>query len=126
MNENELVGLEPLDPGWDDPGYWEGFRRTVLDRARGELARRRELVRLTVPGVLSSWSRGLMPVALAAAAIAAFMIVSERRVEPEPVPLALEDILSEETRGGPFASVMDGTTEWAPAAFMTLVEEEVP
>ena len=126
MNENELHTLKPLDPGRDDPRYWEGFRRAVLDRARSELARRRETLRLTVPGVLSSWSRGLVPVALAAAAMAAFMIASERRVEPEPVPLALEDILSEETRGGPFASVMDGTAEWAPAAFMTFVEEELP
>ena len=126
MNENEFRGLKPLDPAWEDPGYWEGFRRAVVDRARSELARRRETLRLTVPGVLSSWSRGLMPVALAAAAIAAFMIVSEGRVQSDPVPLALEDILNEETRGGPFASVMEGTAEWAPAAFMSLVEEELP
>ena len=125
MNRDEgIQDLRALDPATEDPGYWAGFRTAVLSRAVGELARRRELARLTVPGLLSSWSRSLIPVSLAAAAIAAFMVSYERASESEAAPIALEELFLEETREGPFNAVMEGTMEVAPAAFLSMVEGE--
>ncbi|MGI9627187.1 MAG: hypothetical protein ACR2QM_10160 [Longimicrobiales bacterium] len=128
MNKDErLEALLGLDPEAQDAGYWVEFRRQVLDRAVGELARRREQVRLSIPGVLSGWSRSLIPVSLAAAVIAGIMVMSERQAVDAPVPLALEELSRAETEDGPFDDVMEGTIDWAPtAAFMTLVEGEVP
>lgn len=117
--------LRALDPESRDAGYWSGFRRGVMDRAMGELARRREAVRLTIPGVLSGWSRSLIPVSIAAAAVAGFMVLAERASQPDPPPLALEEILNEETEGGAFDAVMDENRDWAVPAFMTLVEGDV-
>lgn len=125
MDERE-GRLRALDPGFDDPGYWTEFRRTVMERARIELARRREMVRMTVADVLSAWSRSLIPTALAAAGIVTFTIVSERGVEQDLPPLALEEILTAEESDGLFTAVVDGTADWAPTAFMTLVEENRP
>jgi len=124
-NHDRNEGLRALDPGFQDASYWSGFRRAVMDRAMGELARRREVVRLTVPGVLSGWFRSVMPVSIAAAAIAGFMVLKEQASEPPSAPLALEEILREETQGGPFDAVMDETLEWAPVAFMTMVEGDL-
>lgn len=125
-NEERFEAIRNLDPAREDPGYWVGFRKQVLERAMGELARRRERVRMSVPVVLSAWSRSLIPVSLAAAIIAGIMVISERRVSEDPVPLALEELSRAETEDGPFDDVMEGTMDWAPAAFMTLVEGEVP
>lgn len=126
MNDRE-DRLRFLDPGFDDPGYWTEFRRTVMQRARSELARRRDMVKTTVADVLSAWSRSLIPTALAAAAVATFVILSERGVEADTTPLALEEeLLATETTDGLFTAVLDGTTDWAPTAFMTLVEENRP
>ncbi|NNM31727.1 MAG: hypothetical protein HKO53_01590 [Gemmatimonadetes bacterium] len=121
---NEERNFSPLDPGWDDPGYWTAFRASVMDRARLELARRREAIRLTVPTVLFGWSRGLVPAALAAAAIAGFMVVSEQGAAVDPEPLALEDIVSEEAEA--MRAFLDEASDWAPTAFMALVEGERP
>ena len=122
MNEERNFG--PLDPGRDDPGYWTGFRNTVMERARLELARRREAMRLTVPTVLFGWARGLVPAALAAAAIAGFMVVSEQGVTLDPEPLALEDIVSEDAQA--IEAFLEQGTDWAPTAFMAVVEGERP
>ena len=110
----------PMDPGWDDPGYWSAFRTSVMERARYELTRRREAARLTVPAVLFRWSRGLVPATLAAAAIAGFMVISEGSTVTHPEPLALEDIVSEESQA--LGAVLDQDSEWAATAFMALVE----
>lgn len=91
-----------------------------MERARHELARRKEAARLTVPAVLFGWSRGLVPATLAAAAIAGFMVVSEGGTVADPEPLALEDMISDPSQD--LGAVLDQETEWAPTAFMALVE----
>lgn len=64
-----------LDPGWDDPRYWDRFQERTLALAEPELARRRRaLERLTVSDVVTSWSRTVVPVAMAAAAAAVMVL----------------------------------------------------
>ncbi|NIP94457.1 MAG: hypothetical protein GWO24_13840, partial [Akkermansiaceae bacterium] len=94
---DEAVDLGALDPGHEDSGYWSRFHSAVMARATWELARRREQVRLTVPGVLSSWSRRLIPAALVAAGIAALVVMNEARTVAEDMsaPVALEEALSD-------------------------------
>ncbi len=115
--------LAVMDPGHDRPGYWDRFRAAVLKRAAFELARRRRLARESVGAVLSGWSRRLIPVAAAAAAIAAFLVGSEVRqaVDSAP-PLLLEDVLANEVEDGAFQAVMSGREPANPVAFMALVE----
>jgi hypothetical protein len=84
--------LGVLDPGEDAPSYWVDFKRAALLAARPELARRRRLAEVTVSEVVSSWSRALVPVAMMAAATAAFLLVRSRDAGPF---LRLEEALSE-------------------------------
>jgi len=82
--------LGEVDPGRADATYWLRFHRSTVDGARFELARRRREAELTVVEVVSSWSRALLPVALAAAAAAGIMLA---RAE---VPVAEHHLLVEE------------------------------
>ena len=128
-NDDRLDALNVLDPERDDPGYWVRFHRVVVDRAVLELARRREMARATISGVLSGWSRSLIPVGLAAAAIALFMVLSEGRSDlagVEAQPLALEEVLDDDVEESSFRAVTTGTTDATVEAFMTAVEEDVP
>ncbi len=85
--------LGELDPGRDDATYWLHFHGDVVEAARFELARRRREAELTVVGVVSSWSRALVPVALAAAAVAGIML-AEPDVDRGAPPMMMEEILS--------------------------------
>lgn len=118
--------LAVMDPGHDRPGYWDRLRALVLERAAFELARRRRLARESVRTVLSGWSRSLIPVAVGAAAVAAFLVGSEVRqaVDSAP-PLLLEDVLASEVEDGAFQAVMSGREPASPVAFMALVEGNV-
>lgn len=119
--------LQSMDPGYERPGYWDRLRTTVMERASSELERRRRLARESVAGILSGWSRSLIPVAAAAAAIAAFLIGSEvRQAADTSPPLLLEDILANEVGDGAFQAVMSGRAPASPVAFMALVEGDVP
>lgn len=115
-----------MDPESDRPGYWDRLRALVLQRAAFELARRRRLARESVRTVLSGWSRSLIPVAVGAAAVAAFLVGSGVRqaVDPSP-PLLLEDVLASEVADGAFQAVMSGREPASPVAFMALVEGNV-
>ena len=116
-----------MDPEYDHPGYWDRLRGTVVARASFELARRRRLARESVATVLSGWSRSLIPVAVAAAAIAAFLVGSEvRRAADTTALLLLEDVLASEVGDGPFQAVMSGRAPANPVAFMALVEGNAP
>ena len=66
--------LEWVDPASADPNYWLRFQSWVLKGAAPELARRRLMTNLTVGDVLVGWSRAVIPPAVAAAAIAAFIL----------------------------------------------------
>lgn len=118
--------LAVMDPGHDRPGYWNRLRAAVLKRAAFELARRRRLARGSVGAVLSGWSRSLIPVAAAAAAIAAFLVGSEvRQAADSAPPLLLEDVLANEVEDGAYQAVMSGREPANPVAFMALVEGNV-
>jgi len=67
--------LETLDPASHDPNYWFRFHGRVMAGAGSELARRRMMANLTVVDVLVSWSRTVVPTAMLAAAVAAFLLV---------------------------------------------------
>lgn len=88
MNEGRH-GLDPyapdlggLDPGRDDPTYWYRFQARVMEAALPELARRRRMGRTTMVDVMSSWSRLVAPVALAAAAMA-LVFLADSGASPE-------------------------------------------
>lgn len=84
--------LQSLDPADHDPQYWLRFRSWVMTEAVDELARRRMMVELTVGDVLASWSRALVPTALAAA-IAAVALTSG---QPAQEAVGVEELLVEE------------------------------
>jgi len=90
----ELSGkLSALDPAAEDPGYWGRFRASVMSEAARALAQRRLIADLTVADVLQSWSRAVVPAALAAA-MAGLMLLRTgstevpATIEPEAVPVA--------------------------------------
>lgn len=130
-NGDSANGLRPLlvvmDPEYDRPGYWGRLRNRVMERAAFELARRRRIARESVAAVLSGWSRSLIPVAVAAAAIAALLVGGEVRQAAEHIaPLALEDVLANEVEDGALQAVMSGRDPANPVVFMALVEGNVP
>ena len=79
QDDNRVNGLEVLDPGYDRPGYWRSRRAAIMERVAFELARRRTAARESVAAVLTGWSRSLIPVGVAAAAIAAVLVTAEAR-----------------------------------------------
>ena len=119
--------LRIMDPEHDSPGYWNRFRESVMERAAFELARRRTIARESVAAVLSGWSRSLIPVAAAAAVVAAFLVGSEvRHAADAAPPLALEDVLASEVEDGVLQTVVNGQAPASPVAFMALVEGNTP
>lgn len=73
----EDPSFEALDPGWTDPGYWARFQERTLALVEPELVRRRRVgERITVSEVVTSWSRALVPVAMAAAAVAVTVLLA--------------------------------------------------
>ncbi|MYA10138.1 MAG: hypothetical protein F4087_04095 [Gemmatimonadetes bacterium] len=126
MEDNDRVtALEVLDPGHERPGYWGRFRTRILENAAFELARRREVARVSVAAVLSGWSRSLIPVAAAAALIASIMIANEARQQAEPAPrLVLEDMLGGALGASSFQAALGVGVQPNTAAFMTFVEED--
>jgi len=129
-NGDPANGLRPLlvvmDPEYDRPGYWGRLRTRVMERAAFELARRRRIARESVAAVLSGWSRSLIPVAVAAAAITALLVGGEVRQAADIPPLALEDVLANEVEDGALQAVMRGRDPANPVVFMALVEGNVP
>lgn len=65
--------MTELDPGISDSGYWDRFRFHIMSKAAAELARRRA-AGVTIGDVLEKWSRTLVPLAAAAAAVALILI----------------------------------------------------
>lgn len=106
-----LVGgwLAEVDPGRDDPTYWMRFHRSVEAGSRMELRRRRRENELSVVGVMSTWSRAVVPAALAAATIAGFLLVRSGPVQDRDV--LVEDVIS---LGMPHPVADDGEPEEEP------------
>lgn len=105
MKEDEIgrdsrlsEALRVLDPASDDPGYWLRFHAGVMAAAREELARRRMLADVTVSELVTAWGRMLVPTAVLAAAVAAFLLF-QPGAAPRPAsvtPLALEELFEQE------------------------------
>jgi hypothetical protein len=91
------VQLRVLDPSQGDPSYWVRFRNWVMTDASSELARRRLAVELTVEGLLESWSRAVIPVALAAA-VATIALMQSPQADDTKVSVAIgvEELLVRE------------------------------
>lgn len=87
------AALSQVDPGRRDAAYWMRFHRSVLHSARFELARRRRDAELTVVGVVSSWSRALLPVAMAAA-VAAGLMLARSEVPVAETHILMDEVLS--------------------------------
>jgi len=127
MNKRDRIdALKPMDPGYEDPGYWVRFRAEVLRRTAFELARRRQAARESVEAVLSGWSRRLIPVALAASVAGALLVgqamAGREEADDPPRALALEELMEEEVGDRFFQAVISGETHASPGVFMTLVE----
>ena len=69
--------LSVLDPGLDDPGYWPRFLSLVMERASGELSRRRLAAEVGVTDLLQSWSVPVLRAALVAAVIAGVLLLRD-------------------------------------------------
>ncbi len=75
LGQRDDLGV--LDPGLDDPGYWSRFLSVVMERAAGELTRRRFAAEVGVGDFLQSWSVPVMRAALIAAAIAGVLLLRD-------------------------------------------------
>jgi hypothetical protein len=85
--------LQFLDPAADDANYWLRFRAWVMKSATAELARRRLMAELTMGDVVTSWSRAVVPTALAAAAVAGLVLLRGPGMTVTPVPVGVEELL---------------------------------
>ncbi len=87
--------LAVLDPGLDDPGYWPRFLSVVMERASGELSRRRLAAEVGVTDLLQSWSVPVIRAALIAAAVAGLLLLRDGSATPlgveEALTMELED-----------------------------------
>ncbi len=109
--------LEALDPSTVEPSYWFLFHRGVMTSLAGELERRSRLAALTVSDVLVSWSRTLVPAAMLAAAVAAFLLLGP--FGGSPLPVGVDELLADgigvpapiTTEGG------DGVVSFAAESF---------
>ncbi len=128
MQDNDRISeLGHLDPGRDRPGYWREFRAEIMERVAFELARRRAAARESVAAVLTGWSRSLIPVAVAAAAIAAVLVATEARRDAQPEPqLVLQDIFGVDPGEPAFESPPPANATASAGAFMALVEGGAP
>lgn len=99
MNQLEpKVPLDVLDPERDDPGYWDRFQARVLEAVAPVLAERRR-ERITVGDVMLSWSRLVLPLAAAAAALG--VLIPRVALQDEVVAVAgVEDVIGVPADGG--------------------------
>ena len=96
-DEELAVQLRSLDASQGDPSYWVRFRNWVMTDAASELARRRLAVELTVEDLLESWSRAVIPVAMAAA-VATITLMQSPQADDTKVSVAIgvEELLVRE------------------------------
>ena len=111
--------LAPIDPGRADDIYWPRFHRTVMARARDELARRRAAAELTISQLVSSWGRTLVPTAAAAAVAGGFFLVRPPAPHVDAGVIAVEEELVQGIEGPTIPEVLesDGFSETGGAVF---------
>ncbi len=127
-NEDRIDALTVLDPGRDNPGYWNRIGARIMDRVAFELARRRAAARASVAQTLCRWSRSLIPAAVAAAVIAALWAASNswRTPTPPEARLVLQDMLGETADESGFEALLVNDRTGSAGAFMALVEGAAP
>jgi len=110
----QAPNLAVLDPGLDDPGYWPRFLSLVMERASGELSRRRLAAEVGVTDLLQSWSVPVMRAALIAAVIAGVLLLRDGPATTlgveEALTMGLEDrtlpdFMAQPQGGDPFLLV---------------------
>ena len=115
--EDRVQELQVVDPGAQDGLYWARFHRDVMNRAIAELARRRDMMQLTMSEALTGWARLVVPAAAVAAAVAAVFLVQQPGIGTDQV--IVEDILDVPS------SIEDGEAEpdFTPTLSATAVAE---
>jgi hypothetical protein len=122
MNDlGDRLPMEALDPGASDPRFWARFHGRVMEQAQPELGRRREYLRLTIPEVVFSWRRTLVPTALMAAALAGILLLGQGEAMAPLSPIALEEALTEDLLVEPIPSILGRGDELDEPAFLHLV-----
>lgn len=99
--------LAAADPGRGDDTYWPRFHRSVMERAKSELTRRRAAAELTITQLVSSWGRTLIPTAAAAAAVGAFFLLRPATIENEVGVIAVEEELVQGIEGPTIPDVLE-------------------
>lgn len=100
----EEADVGEVDPGRVRPGYWTRFQTRTMSLVEPELARRRRVRdRVTISDVVTSWSRTVVPLAMAAAAAALMVLLGDLQASDstadEAADIAVELVLD----GGPIA-----------------------
>lgn len=106
-NERPNRPAAPLDPGSRDPEYWSRFRRRTTALAEPELERRRQRSYETVSAVVTSWSRTIVPMAAAVAALAALLILVDSSSEATPSsPAGVQELVESAMTTDPIPALM--------------------
>lgn len=102
--------MELLDPAQVDPGYWMRFRSKVLRLAGPELARRRLMGDPSLPEVVMSWARAVVPAAVLAAALAGVLMLHAYTVSAaQPATVGVEELLAAGAQGSTIPAELERT-----------------
>jgi hypothetical protein len=93
--------LELLDPGCDDPQYWERSHARIMRAAQPHLAQRAAARSETMGEILLSWSRLVVPVTMAAAAVAGLILLQPLEDESPASVAGLVEVLHQPDSGEP-------------------------
>ncbi len=124
VEQDEVVSdaLQQFDPATEDPAYWFRFHRRVMASVPGELARRRMLADLTVGEIMAGWARTIVPTALMVAATAALLLFPNPEA-PGPLPLGVEQLLTEGPDGVGVPAVLVSDLAADPTVVMMALDE---
>jgi len=101
--------MELLDPGRADSTYWMRFRAKVLRRAAPELARRRLMAEVSLPDVVMSWARAIVPAAVIAAAMAGLLLLHDHTMVAQASTVDVEELLVTGVQGSTIPTELNRT-----------------
>lgn len=108
--------MAELDPEISDSGYWDRFRLHVMAIVTEELARRRA-TGVTIGDVLEKWSRTLVQLAAAAAAVALILIWRGPATDALPT-MGIEEALLWDLEDEILPTLFGGETPGETSAFI--------
>jgi hypothetical protein len=125
MNDIEPgIPLGALDPVAEDPRYWDRFQAKVLAGVFPELARRAARP-LTIPDVVMSWSRMIVPGAALAAAVAGVLLLADPG-DSDLLPLmGIEEMLRTEGAVAEVPALLLGTDELDRESLLLAIEHAI-